>query len=240
MAKEITAYQSNDGVIHIDKDTADYSDFSGEISVDVGDFLRVEKADDKDGHIKKMLIRWELHKHGDFANWVKHRSFGMELKKLFDAVKAQPAAVQDAIKAEMHKEKAADGVILVCGSELTPKPTDWAARAARRVNEIMAPKPKIPEVAPKVYKKKVAIVGVWPGNQDVIKRQYGEIFDLAIFSADEDKKLHGLQGFHKVFALKKFISHKHIEILRSIGQEPMIIGGAMNELKAALSNYSKA
>lgn len=102
MAQTITAYLANDGKLHLDKNEADYSDFSGEISQDVGDFLKIEKADDKDGHIKKMLIRWELWKHGDFAGWLASRQPAQAAAPAPEAIEAKPvkavAPVKPALK----------------------------------------------------------------------------------------------------------------------------------------------
>lgn len=200
MAKEIKAYQSNDGVIHVDKDEADYSDFSGEIAEDVSNFIKVEKTLDKDGHIKKLLIRWELFKHGDFAGW------------LIDRRKAQPVFAFNEIKSDIKEE-----LISVAVTRKNSAPT---------IDK------------PKTHKKKVGVVGLWPGNKTFVESLFKEKFDLTLLSADEDKKIVGLKDFQKVFVLRKFVSHKHVELLRSIGQEPMIINGSMNELKEALSNYA--
>lgn len=202
MAKEIKAYQSNDGAIHMHKEEADYSDFSGEIAEDVSGFLKTEKTIDKDGHLKNMLIRWELFKHGDFASWLADRK---KTETHLEICTAKPVVVQPPNPVQVLEKKT------IAGAE-----------------------------KPKIHKKKVGVVGLWPGNKTFIESIFKDKFDLVLLSADEDRKIIGLKDFQKVFVLKKFVSHKHVEILRSIGQEPMIINGSMSDLKEALNNYASA
>lgn len=96
------------------------------------------------------------------------------------------------------------------------------------------------DIKPKAYKRKVGIVGVWSGNQTSIKKDFGDKLDLYIYSPDDVNKLQGAKELQKIFVMRKFVSHRHTDILRSIGQEPMLINGGMGELKDALTAFVNA
>lgn len=70
MAREITAYVSDDGAIHIDKNDADFSDYSGAISTDVNDFMKQNSVVDKDQALLRLICKWELWKVGGFSGWL--------------------------------------------------------------------------------------------------------------------------------------------------------------------------
>lgn len=132
------------------------------------------------------------------------------------------------------RKKMRNGVVLTCADEINLR-----QNLAQRLSDLPQESKTEVKQPPKRQKKKVGIVGIWPGNRESVKKEFGDVFDMEMYSADEDKKLAGLKQYDKVFALKKFISHRHIEILRSIGQDPSIISGSMNELRDALTNYAQ-
>ena len=197
MAKEVTAYVADDGKIYLNREEAEFSDFSCMVSEDVASFLKTGGHDDKDGHIAKLIIKWEMWKVGGLTGWMQQ----------VEGVALPPTPQQ--------------APILVPATPVASKPKK------------VAPPPE----PPKAIKRTVAVVGLLPSNRAAIQGEFGDVFKLSLITADERHKLRGLKEYHKVFVMSKFVAAAHIDILRSIGQEPMIVRGGLNELRDAMTNY---
>lgn len=83
MAKEITAYQSHDGQLHLRREDAEFSEFSSDMRTDIGDFLKQRGCAAVDHPtLARLLCDWELWKQGGANAW---RGAQTEHPRSFDA-----------------------------------------------------------------------------------------------------------------------------------------------------------
>lgn len=94
---------------------------------------------------------------------------------------------------------------------------------------------QIREPLPSVSQLKIGIVGLHSGDHATLKKEFGDLFRLSILTPDESRKISGYKGMDKTYLMTKYVSHKHMDLLKAAGQTPVIIPGTVNELKEALT-----
>ena len=98
-----------------------------------------------------------------------------------------------------------------------------------------AKQPQLREPTPSVSPLKVGIVGLHSGEHAALKKDFGDLFRLSILTPDESRKITGYKGMDKTYLMSKYVSHRHMDLLKSIGQTPIIIPGTVNDLRDALT-----
>lgn len=226
MTQEITAYLSDDGRIFRNRADAQFADHLGVVGQRIATFLtepgRVLPPDPAE-----LLLTWEDWRIGGRAGWE-------ETQRVLPPVQsALPLEAQPAPSAEVTPPapvRAKPG----------PKPKDRTAirdalEAARVTQQRKDAEDRPAVKTPSAYRKHVAVIGLFNIHHEHIVREFGNELKLTIYDADCIAKLHGLRACHKVVVMTKFVSHKHVELLKSIGQEPMLVMGGMDKLKEALT-----
>ena len=94
---------------------------------------------------------------------------------------------------------------------------------------------QIREPLPSVAQLKIGIVGLHSGDHAALKKELGDLFKLSILTPDEARKITGLKNMDKTYLMSKYVSHRHMDLLKAIGQTPVIIPGTVNDLKEALT-----
>lgn len=202
MVERITAFRSADGRLHMDKNEAEFADFSLSVQQDAADFLKQRQHIDEDGLFQRLLCDWELWRLGGFAGWLKH-----------------------------CEQEQAD--LLAEDAQGVEQPEATAVRGAPR-----APRRQVTEKNP--HRKHVGVIGLDAPLHTVIEREFADCFKLTLYDRDCIARLEGLKHCHKVFAMTNCISHKHVETLRALGQEPYRVAGGITTLKNALTDYYAA
>ena len=94
---------------------------------------------------------------------------------------------------------------------------------------------QIREPLPSVSPLKIGIVGLHQGDHIGLKKEFGDLFKLSILTPDESRKITGMKNMDKTYLMSKYVSHRHMDLLKAIGQTPVIIPGTVNDLKEALT-----
>lgn len=126
---------------------------------------------------------------------------------------------------------------------LTEMKADMAAKFAdlrgvmvgQQAGARLEPALQIREPLPSVSQLKIGIVGLHSGDHAALKKDFGDLFKLSILTPDETRKITGYKAMDKTYLMSKYVSHKHMDLLKSIGQTPIIIPGTVNDLKEALT-----
>jgi hypothetical protein len=91
-----------------------------------------------------------------------------------------------------------------------------------------------PERSP--FRRRIAVVGIPTVHHRAIDREFGDEFKLTLIDTHDMSKLEGLKSQHKVIVMSKWAHLKTIEVLRRIGQEPLIVHGALDVLRTTLTD----
>jgi hypothetical protein len=229
LTQEITAYLSDDGRIFRNRADAQFADHLIAVGQRIATFLtepgRVLPLDSAE-----LLLAWEDWRVGGPAGWADMQRTLQPVQAAL-LLEAPPAAAAE-VTPPPAPARAKPG----------PKPKDKtrtaicdALEAARVAQQRKQAEDRPAVRTPVAYRKHVAVIGLFNIHHEHIQREFGNELKLTIYDADCISKLHGLRACHKVVCMTKFISHKHIELLKSIGQEPMIVMGGMDKLKEALT-----
>jgi len=70
LAKQITAYLSEDGQVHRSQEEAEWCDYGLALRVDIRDFLEQNKIADNDGVLAGMIGKWDLWRLGGYPGWL--------------------------------------------------------------------------------------------------------------------------------------------------------------------------
>jgi hypothetical protein len=209
MAKAVTAYVSGDGAIHLDREEAEFADYSAELREDVSDFMRQSNIEDSDGALARMLCKWDLWKLGGFEGW---RASLLPQMTMHATV---PGPVSG-------------GCEVAAPAGPTSLPTGAAAKNAA------APKPVAPKRA---YRRHIGVMGLDRAQHADMEREFGAVFRLTMLDGDQAKKgWEKVKGCHKVIALDKFTPRVAIASLRSRGVEPLVLPGAASLLRETLTS----
>lgn len=221
MAQQITAYLSDDGQIYRNQDDAQFADYLGSVNARVDAFVASIVASQECLDSAALLKRWEAHRIGGKEGWMQDR-WMLDTPIPLPPPPHTPPWVEAAapVAAPAKKAKAVKA----------PRTPRVATAIAQALDAAKA------AAEPAKYRKHVAIVGLFNIHHANIAKEFEEALKLTIYDSDCIAKLHGLKGCHKVVVLTKFVSHKHIETLKSIGQEPLLIHGGLDKLKDALTN----
>lgn len=230
MATQITAYLSDDGVLHRSKDDADFADYLGAVAFSVGAFVD-ELGASQTLSFADVLTQWELWRIGGRDGWAALRQ-PMSAAPEAEQEQAPPVVAPSTpekpkappMKAKPEKPRTAITEALE------------AARVKSERQQAEARTGPGAAAAPPAYRKHVGVVGLFNIHHSNIKKEFEDALKLTIYDADCIPRLHGLRECHKVVVMTKFISHKHVDVLKSIGQEPLLINGGMDKLKEALTN----
>jgi hypothetical protein len=231
LTQEITAYLSDDGRIFRNRADAQFADHLGVVGQRIATFLtepgRVLPPDPAE-----LLLTWEDWRIGGRVGWEE------TLQALHPAQAALPLEAQPVPSAEVTPPVAP----VPARAKPGPKPKNKdrtaisdALEAARVTQQRKDAEARPAAKTPAAYRKHVAVIGLFNIHHEHIQREFGNELKLTIYDADCIAKLHGLRACHKVVVMTKFVSHKHVELLKSIGQEPMLVMGGMDKLKEALT-----
>lgn len=110
-----------------------------------------------------------------------------------------------------------------------------AVTVGQQRNDDAQPIALIREPMPSVSQLKIGIVGLHSGDHAALKKELGDLFKLSILTPDESRKITGLKNMDKTYLMSKYVSHRHMDLLKAIGQTPTIIAGTVNDLKEALT-----
>lgn len=97
------------------------------------------------------------------------------------------------------------------------------------------PTAPIREPLPSVSPLKIGVVGLHTGDHVALKKDFGDLFKLSLLTPDESRKITGLKNMDRTYLMSKYVSHRHMDLLKSIGQAPIVIPGTVNDLKEALT-----
>lgn len=231
MTQEITAYLSDDGRIFRNRADAQFADHLGAIGQRITTFLtepgRVLPLDPAE-----LLLAWEDWRVGGPAGW-------QEMQRALAPVQAAlPLEVRPAPAAVMVSSPAPAPERAKPGPKPKSKPATAicdALEAARVAQQRKQAEDRSGAKTPAPYRKHVAVIGLFNIHHEHIQREFGNELKLTIYDGDCVAKLHGLRACHKVIAMTRFITGKHLELLKSIGQEPLLVTGGLDKLKEALT-----
>lgn len=88
-------------------------------------------------------------------------------------------------------------------------------------------------------KQKILLIGLLPGQHEVLSREYSEYFDLRVWTSDDTiaKLKVMLNNCDKAFVLKNFTKHQSDDVLRTQRNTPFVrLRGGLTALRAALSS----
>lgn len=234
MTQEITAYLSDDGRIFRSRNDAQFADYLGVIGERIAKFV-TDPTRENPADPAALLLDWELHRIGGRPGW-EERNRAMQPRQaglsLGEPVVAAPDAPAPAVEVPLPRAK--PGPKPKAKQEPSPNAIAEALEAAR-VTQQRKQAEERPRT-PAAYRKHVAVVGLFNIHHANVEKEFGHELKLSIFDADCMSRLQGLRACHKVIVMTKFVSHKHIDALKAIGQEPLLIHGGMDKLKEALTN----
>lgn len=96
--------------------------------------------------------------------------------------------------------------------------------------------PVTPEPERSPFRRRLAVVGLPMVHHRAIDREFGDEFKLTLLDPHAMDKLEGLKSQHKVVVMSKWAHLKTIEVLRRIGQEPLMVHGALDVLRTTLTD----
>ncbi len=108
--------------------------------------------------------------------------------------------------------------------------------------QVPAPAPEEIKTAPKPPPKpvlpKIVIVGLWAAQQQMITKEFGEIFDLRMFDADQARSTSfssTLESCDRVLLLTNFINHSIEAVVKNSGRPFNHVKGGMSVLRDRLT-----
>lgn len=233
MTQEITAYLSDDGRIFRNRKDAQFADHMGALGARIAAFTS-DPARSLPSDPAELLLAYEDWRFGGRAGWeAAHQSmYPLQAALPLEATPAPDAPAEaPVVPAPVTVPVAVPAPRAKPGPK--PKPATAIMAALDAARSVAEARPAAR--AAQAYRKHVAIVGLFNIHHANIEREFGAALKLSIFDADCMARLHGLRACHKVIVMTKFVSHKHIEALKAIGQEPLMVNGGMDKLKEALT-----
>lgn len=91
---------------------------------------------------------------------------------------------------------------------------------------------------PKPVLPKIVIVGLWAAQQQMITKEFGEIFDLRMFDADQARSTSfssTLESCDRVLLLTNFINHSIEAVVKNSGRPFNHVKGGMSVLRDRLT-----
>lgn len=220
MVQPIKGYLSSDGLFHHSAEEAEFHEYRVGLTADIRDFIAEHKIDDRSGAIAGAISKWDLWRLGGYAGWLVERQ-----KDPGTPVPAAPRAEQPVT---------AEAKPVVVTAATPPVPAAPAPRPAAPIDTIDT-KPPVDAKPP--FRRRVAVVALANMHHREIDRAFGDEFKLTLLDAHGAMdRLESLRAYHKVIVMTRQAHPKAIEVLRRIGQEPLLVHGAVPELKEALTD----
>lgn len=222
MVTAITAYISQDGVVHREREQAEFADYNLTLRQDIRRFFTEEGLAPADGAVADILARWDLWKMGGYAGWVQSLA-APETSPALSLVAKPADARQQQLQLEM--------------------PAAAAAAPAQPVIVPAAPLPHEPrspvnttDEKERQFRRRVAVIALPNQHHRTIEKEFGDEFKLLLLDyANSMQKLESLRMYHKVIIMTRHAHPKTAAFLRSIGQEPMRVEGGIENLREALT-----
>lgn len=109
----------------------------------------------------------------------------------------------------------------------------WFAHCAIEAEEAEAAKASSKQDS-NGHRKRIGVVGLDKQYHLAIEKEFAEVFEITIMSANERERLHLLKNAHKVFVLKTPQCAKQVQTLKAVGQVPITVRNGVTPLRDAL------
>jgi hypothetical protein len=206
LAKPITAYVSDDGQVHRSQEEAEWADYGLALRKDVKDFMTQHGITDADGAMAALIGKWDLWRLGGYPGWL----------------------------ASLRGEQAPPAAPLQLAPVDVPAPPVQLAPDPAPAPMQRAPAPG--DKQPLAFRRRVAVIALPQIHHRIIENEFGKEFKLLLLdAADSMKALESLRAYHKVIVMTRRANGKTAQILRGIGQEPLLVNGDIDALRDALT-----
>ena len=119
--------------------------------------------------------------------------------------------------------------------DYAPKDVVSKRTSHKKVDKAAAIKAPAVQDSETVRPSKLTIVGIRTNVQTAIKRDFGKLFDLRLYSPDQLSTIRqAVRPGDEVICLADYISHKHTDVVDSAGAKVTIIHGGMHILRGEL------
>lgn len=158
---------------------------------------------------------------------------------LSHAVDTIAQAVATALEAAI-KDRIADVVRTQLQQALDALPAQVIAMTGGKAEKLSAPAPApapAPTPAPRVRKPRVTVVGLLPGQVEMISREYAGQLEMHFVDSEHTstRRLEGLcRTSQHVLTMTGFISHSTEALIKSSGGQLQRVNGGMTSLRGAL------
>jgi hypothetical protein len=86
------------------------------------------------------------------------------------------------------------------------------------------------------FRRRVAVVALPAMHHRTVEKEFGDEFKLMLLDyANAMPKLESLKQYHKVIVMTRYAHAKTVQLLRGIGQEPMLVNGDLDSLRETLT-----
>lgn len=120
-----------------------------------------------------------------------------------------------------------------------PAPLAAPVEAPAPAVQLVPPVQRAPAPAgnePLAFRRRVAVIALPQIHHRMIENEFGKEFKLLLLdAADSMKALESLRAYHKVIVMTRRANGKTVQILRGIGQEPLLVNGDVDALRDALT-----
>lgn len=209
MVTSITAYLSADGQVHRNLEEAEFCDYNLTVRRDIERFMVESSIDDPNGTLVGLVAKWELWRLGGYAGWL--------------------AGLQGESPPPAQPELPHLSVVE------TPAPATLARAEPVREPHRPALASVTTDKSP-AFRRRVAVVALPQLHHRTIEKEFGNEFKLMLLDyANAMPKLESLKQYHKVLVMTRHAHPKTVQLLRGIGQEPMLVNGDLDSLRETLT-----
>jgi hypothetical protein len=213
LVTSITAYLSADGQVHRNLEEAEFCDYNLTVRQDIERFMAENGISDPNGTQATLLAKWELWRLGGYAGWLA----GLKGEA------PVPVAPEPPAQAELPHLSIVDSAP---SAEATSEP-------ARHPRTALA---SVASEKSAGFRRRVAVVALPVIHHRTIEKEFGNEFKLMLLDyANAMPKLESLKLYHKVLVMTRHAHPKTVQLLRGIGQEPMLVNGDIDNLRETLT-----
>jgi hypothetical protein len=212
LVTSITAYLSADGQVHRNLEEAEFCDYNLTVRRDIERFMSEHDISDPNGTLGNLVAKWELWRLGGYAGWLA----GIKGEAPVPAPHEPPA------QPELPHLSIVENAPGATATEPSRHPRTALASAA-------------PEKTTG-FRRRVAVVALPVVHHRTIEKEFGNEFKLMLLDyANAMPKLESLKLYHKVLVMTRHAHPKTVQLLRGIGQEPMLVNGDIDNLRETLT-----
>jgi hypothetical protein len=207
LVTSITAYLSADGQVHRNLEEAEFCDYTLTVRRDIERFMAENGIDDPNSTLGNLVAKWELWRLGGYAGWL--------------------AGIKGEAAPEPARLSVGLTVVETAAAPAAPEPNREPQRPA--LASVGADKGA-------QFRRRVAVVALPALHHRTIEKEFGDEFKLMLLDyANAMPKLENLKLYHKVIVMTRHAHPKTVQLLRGIGQEPMLVNGDVDKLRETLT-----